>query len=104
MSATQTSKESGALIHAKECADDMSINLDAYIEKRFHATIEKLEIWQCVRLATDLHLFRKCKAFSDDEQHYHPCEECKAMVDCHQSGCDELSYGICPRCLEGEPY
>jgi hypothetical protein len=104
MSATQTSKESGALIQAKECADDMGINLAAYIEKCFHTSAEELADWQRLKIATDLHLFRKCKAFFDETQHYHPCQDCKSLVRCREQVCGEFSYGICNRCLEGEPY
>jgi hypothetical protein len=104
MSATQTSKESGALIHAKECADDMGINLNAYIEKHFHTSTEKLADWQRLKVATDLHLFRKCKAFSDETEHYHPCQDCKDTVRCEGEGCNDFSYGICRRYLEGQPY
>ena len=104
MSATQTAKESTALTHAKECADDMGIDLTAYIEKHFHTSVENLADWQRVKIATDLHLFRKCKAFSDESQHYHPCQDCKDLVRCNGEGCEEFSYSICNRCLEGQPY
>jgi hypothetical protein len=77
MSATQTSKESAVWIHAKEYADDIGIDLSAYIKSCFHTSAEQLEDWQRVKVATDLYLFRKCKAFSDETQHYHPCQDCK---------------------------
>jgi hypothetical protein len=104
MSATKSVQESGVLNHAKECAEDMGINLAVYVENHYHTTLESLADWQRVKLAADLHLFRKCKAFSDESQHYHPCEDCNTMVHCEESGCDDFSYGICRGCLEGEPY
>jgi hypothetical protein len=49
-------------VHAKECADDMCINLAAYIEKCFHTSVENLADWQRLKIVTDLILVPKMQS------------------------------------------
>jgi hypothetical protein len=89
---------------AKEYTEFLPLDLNAYVENHFHTSVENLADWQRVKLSTDLHPFRKCKGFSDTSENYHPCEDCKSLVRCREQVGDEVSYEICNRCLEGQPY
>lgn len=106
MTATQpgTATDSPVIEHARDCAEYLGINLSDYVEKHFHTSIENLKDYQRVKLATDLNLFQRCKSLSNETRHCHPCQDCKISVDCQGEDCDQISYTVCNRCLEGPPY
>jgi hypothetical protein len=74
----------------------MGSKVDAYIEKRAQSSAKKFEDRQRSKIATDLHLFRRYKAFSDKTQHYHHCQDDKELVRRKDGGCDVVSYCVAP--------